>query len=221
MRYGQLAALAAIVLLGAVGMARALATSNPFIPSVPAASAIHFPGRIGNYVLVRTWDEGPPTSQLVYVWAEYAPPGGGTPIGIGISPVPDWHDPVLCHSIRGEDPVWHGQLEITTGGSVVIGFSSALYNSGVTQYLEASTLCRDGNCGEFTTQRDHFGFIYTHPEPRALLGEDGQQAIRVLLRVESLNTAMPAEAARLQLTDDLRTFLVATKLGDLTRPYSH
>ena len=148
-KHGQLAAMGAVVLLGCVGVARAFAVSNPFAPPVVDVSALHFPDRLGDYALVHTWEEGPPVAPVVYVWAEYTPSGGGTPIAIGVSPAPDWHDPVLCHSVRGENPAWHGQLEVATAGVVPISFTSALYNNGVTQYIEASTLCRDGSCGEY------------------------------------------------------------------------
>jgi hypothetical protein len=44
--------------------------------------------------------------------------------------------------------------------------------------------------------------------------------IPVLLRIETLDESMPAEAARQQLTNDLRAFLASVRLDDLTRPYS-
>jgi hypothetical protein len=42
----------------------------------------------------------------------------------------------------------------------------------------------------------------------------------VLVRVETMDGAMPAEAARQMLTRDLRAFLASVKLDELTRPYS-
>src|ERR1035438_9500887 len=101
-----------------------------------------------------------PAGPVVYVWAQYAPADGGTPVAIGVSPVPDWHDPVLCHSVRGENSLWQGQLTILTANDP-ISFSSAFYNNSVIQYLEASTMCRGGACGESATERNHFGFVYS------------------------------------------------------------
>jgi exosortase J len=219
--YARLAAMGAITLLGCTGVARAIALNNPFAVRAADAPEVQFPAHFGKYALVRTWNEGPPAEAVVYVWAQYAPADGGTPIAIGVSPVPDWHDPALCHFVRGQDPLWHGQLAIATAGGVPVSFSSAIYNDGVTQWLEASTLCRGESCGEFTTQRDHFGFVYTHPEAGALLSASGRTGTRVLLRVENIDSAAPADRAREQLTADLRDFLVAVKLDDLTRPYSH
>jgi hypothetical protein len=42
----------------------------------------------------------------------------------------------------------------------------------------------------------------------------------VLLRAEIVDATMPADAARRQLTADLRGFLASVDLNDLTRPYN-
>jgi hypothetical protein len=44
--------------------------------------------------------------------------------------------------------------------------------------------------------------------------------VPVIIRAETLDESMPAEAARQQLTNDLRAFLASVRLDDLTRPYS-
>ena len=219
-RYAQLAAMGAIVLLGCVGLERANASIHPSSMAAAGVAAEQFPQHLGNYTLVRSWNESPFAGSVVYVWAQYVPVDGGTPIAIGVSPVPDWHDPVLCHSVRGEDPLWQGQLAVATAGAVPVNFSSAFYTDGVTQYIEASTICSGAACGEFTTERTHFGFIYTRPNPKSLVSQDGHRAIRVLLRVETVDMSVSTDIARQQLIDDLRAFLAAVKLDDLTRPYS-
>jgi exosortase J len=217
MRYARLAAMGAIVLLGIVGMARAIAVSSPISTMVVDAPTEQFPLRFGNYSLVRSWNETQLGGTVVYFWAQYVPADGGTPMAIGISPLPNWHDPILCHALRGEIPLWQGQLTVATAGVVPISFSSASYNDGVTQWLEASTLCRGETCGEFAT---HFRFLYTWRDPTSLFSDDPRRPIRVMLRAGTIDTAMPADAARQQLTKDLRTFLVSVRLDDLTRPYS-
>jgi len=216
----RLAALGVIVLLGCYGLERGNAA---FLPTAGRATdgAVRFPSHVGNYTLQRTWNETLTTGPIIYYWAQYGLPGGGTPIAIGVSPVPDWHDPVLCHSVRGENPVWQGELKAATAGVVSINFSSAFYRDGVTQYVEASTMCRSGSCGEFATERSHFGFVYSHPDPRSLLFDRPSRPIRVLLRVETLDVAISADAARKQLTGDLLVFLASSNFDDLTRLYSH
>lgn len=216
----RLAAMGAVVLLGWAGLAQVHAAIHPSTVALADAAAERFPPRLGNYTRVRTWNETLPVGTVAYFWAEYAPVDGGTPISIGVSPVLGWHDPLLCHLVRAEKPLWHGQLTVATAGAIPINFNSNFYNDGVTQYIEASTICSGAACGEFATERTHLGFVYTRPDPKSLLGEDPKRPVPVLLRVETLDEAMPAEAARQQLTNDLRAFLASVRLDDLTRPYS-
>jgi exosortase J len=217
----RLAAMGAIALVGCTGLVRARAA---FLPSstgtVAEAAAERFPLRLGNYTLVRTWKESLSTGSVVYVWAQYAPVSGGTPIAIGVSPMQGWHNPLICHFIRGDNPVWQGPLTVSTAGTVPVSFSSGFYDDGVTQYVEATTMCSVGGCGEFATERTHFGFVYSRITPRSLFSQSSLPTTRILLRAETLDTATPNDAARQQLTQDLRAFLASVRLDDLTRPYS-
>jgi exosortase J len=219
MQYARLAAMAALALVSGAGLARAIAEVRP-TASAADAPAPRFPQRFGNYTLVRTWNETEITGEIVYTWGQYAPAGGGTPIAIGVSPVPAWHDPSLCHSVRGEIPLWQGQLTVATAGVVPVSFSSSFFNDGVTQSLEASTLCSAGSCGEFSSERTHFGFLYSRPSPSTLFSDDPRRPIRVLIHAETIDTALSADAARQQLTGDMRTFLASVGLVDLTQPYN-
>jgi exosortase J len=218
-RYAQLAAMGAILLLGCVWLSRARAAIT--MSTVPAASvaADRFPQHLGRYTLVRTWKENLVTGPIAYVWAEYVPAGGGTPISIGVSPALGWHDPLVCHVTRGEQPLWQGPLTIPTAGAESVNFDSAFYNDGATQYIEASTLCSDGKCDESATDRTHLGFIYTHPDPKSLLDYEPTRPIPVVVRAETSDMSLTADTAREQLTQDLRAFLVSASLGDLTKPF--
>jgi exosortase J len=109
---------------------------------------------------------------------------------------------------------------VATAGGRPVNFSSALYADGVTQHIEASTICSGETCGEFTTERKHFGFIYSHPDPKSLVNQVREKPIRVLLRVETTDMSVPVDVARQQLTNGLRSFLASVRLDDLTRPYS-
>jgi exosortase J len=216
--YAQLAAMGAIALVGCAGVARAGVATRPSAIKADAATG-RFPARIGSYTLVRSWNETLLSGAVIYIWGEYAPAGGGTPIAVGVSPVL-LHDPLLCHTVRGDSPLWQGPLTFADAGAVPTNFNSALYSDGVTEYLEASTQCSGTSCGEFATERTHFGFIYSQPDPETLLSGDPKPPIPVLVRAETTDVALPADAARQQLTGDLRAFLGSVRLEDLTRPYS-
>ena len=102
------------------------------------------PARLGTYRLVRTWQDTLTTGAVVYTWGEYAPGEGmgGVPVAVGVSPELDMHDAEVCHMARGEEPVWHGELRTASPGGPVT-LVGAVYNDGLGQTLEASTVCAD------------------------------------------------------------------------------
>jgi hypothetical protein len=61
--------------------------------------------------------------------------------------------------------------------------------------------------------------VYTRPDAKALGTDNPRQPIRILLRAETMDMAVPADAARQELVKDLRTFLASARLDDLTRSY--
>ena len=219
MSYARLAAMGAITIFGWVGLAEAIVATRPSSVAIADATARPFPQHLGNYTLVRSWNETQLAGPVIYVWAEYEPADGGTPVAIGLSPVLGWHDPLICHAIRGEHPLWEGPLTIATADAAPITFSSAFYSDGATQHIEASTQCNGTSCGEFATERTHFGFIFSRLDPKSLLARNPQRPIPVLLRIETIDMAMPTDAARQQLTQSLRLFLASVRLGELTQLY--
>jgi exosortase J len=217
LRWARLAAMGVLGTIGWIELPRTVAAYSTTGPQASAAID-PFPPELGQYVREREWNEATKDGPIIYRWAEYAPEGGGTPIAIGVSPVPDWHNPLICHSVRGEDPVWQGQMTAATASDEV-EFSSALYNDGVSQQLEASTLCAGGSCGEYATRRTHFGFVFSFPNLKSIAGAGGQQSARVLLKAEKPDATAPGDATRNELTDDMRRFLAAVSLEEVSRPF--
>ena len=209
-----LAAVTVAALLGCFWIPQAIAIVHPRAMLVEAQP---FPEHLGSYTRQRVWNESiTETGTVIYVWAEYARAGGGDPIEIGVSPVADWHNPLVCHSVRGETPVWQGQIAATTGGAEV-EFISGFYNDGVTQFVEASTMCSRGGCGEHMSGASHLGLVYSLPRFHLLRGAIDSGSTRVLLRTETTNMTLTADAAREELMDTLRGFLQNVKLDELTQ----
>ena len=186
------------------------------------ASTAGFPSAVGPYHLDRTWAERMTGGPVLFDWAQYAPPAAAapaandfadppSPIAIGLSPTLGSHDASICHSARGEDPLWHGELTTPTAAGPQT-FSSSFFNNGATQYLELSTVCTASGCGEYTAGNTHFGLIYTHALPADALTPGDSRPIPVMLRIETLNTSMPADVARAELTDRMRSFLAHADL---------
>jgi exosortase J len=215
----------AIVIFGVYGAARAVAytTSSAYTAQARADEEAlgQFPAQLGSYTLARSWNEHMFAGPLIFHWAEYAPLNGGPRVSIGVSPVLGSHDTIICHSARGEDPLWHSQLTFPTAGSVLINFSASFFNGGASQYLEATTICNGDRCGEYSSDRRHFGFVYSKPTPQSIFSQDPQRPIPVLLRAETVDTTLPAEVARQQMSAALGSFLASVDLNSLTKPYRH
>ncbi len=208
-------------------------------PETIEATAI-FPERIGSYARSQTWPEQVTDGPVIYEWADYMPvkavgasgqaagastttpasasDDDGLHVAVGISPVLGSHDTSICHSARGEDPVWHGELRTATATGEE-SFSSSFFNNGASQYLEVTTVCNAGGCGEYTAGDEHFGLIYSRPAPTEAFSRDPRRPIPVMLKVETTDTAMPAELARKELTTAMQEFLSGVDLSAMTRRY--
>jgi exosortase J len=221
----RFAAMLVLVLFGCYGVARAyvLTHSGSYAAQIKVDQNApgQFPARIGGYGLSRTWNENLITGPLLFHWAEYVPADGGAHISLAISPLLGSHDTLICHSARGEDPLWRDQITLPTAGDIPVSFSGSFFNDGATQYLEATTICNGGSCGEYSSDRTHFGFVYSKPTPHALFSQDPQRPIPILIRAETIDTTLPPEVARQQMTAAVRSFLAAVDLGGLTQPYRH
>jgi exosortase J len=230
------AGFALVALLGSVSYARALVEAREHPQAAVDPNELgRFPQRVGEFKLQRAWNEylsagGP----LIFYWADYVYDGPGASgvtaasgdgqadgpavVSVGVSPVLGAHDTLLCHAARGEDWLWHGPLQMATGSGAT-DFSGSFFNSGAVQYLEATTLCNGDSCGQVSSARTNFGFVYSRPDTKTLLTASPTRSIPVLLRTETPNTSLAPDAARAELTGNLRSFLSGADLAVFTRPY--
>jgi exosortase J len=221
----RFAAMLVLVLFSCYGVARAYVYthSGSYAARMKADENApgQFPARVGGYTLARSWNENIFSGPLVFHWAQYVPPNGGTPISLGVSPVLGSHDTLICHSAKGEDPLWRDQITLPTAGNVSVNFSGSFFNDGATQYLEATTICNGGSCGEYSSDRTHFGLVYSKPTVNALFSQDPQRPIPILIKAETIDTTLPPEVARQQMIAAVRSFVASVDLDGLTQPYRH
>jgi exosortase J len=232
----RFAGFALLIAVGSANYVHALAEAreHPAVATDPHALG-RFPQRVGQFKLQREWNEymvagGP----LIFYWADYVYDGPGESgvtaasgdgrqsgpavVSVGISPVLGAHDTLLCHAARGEDWLWHGPLELPTSAGMT-DFSGSFFNDGATQYMEATTLCNGDVCGQVSSTRTHFGFVYSRPDLKTVLSPNPARTIPVLLRSETLNTSMAPDAARVELIANLKSFLSGADLSVFTQPY--
>ncbi len=220
-RSGSLAvhcvAFALLIALGSVSYARAMMRA-PSAGPLPNQAAGVFPARVGEYRLEREWNESLVTGAVIFHWAEYAHAGGGPAVSIGVSPTLGAHDTLICHAARGEDWIWHGPLTLPTAAGDT-SLSASLFNNGAAQYLEAASVCTGSTCNQSSTERTHFGLIYSHPSTHDLLTQDPARPIPILLRAETADAALSPTQARTELTQSLTNFLSGADLAEFTQPY--
>lgn len=181
------------------------------------------PAQIGEYRLVRTWNDTLLDGIVVYTWGEYAGPAttgnGVLHVNLGISPRMGIHDAEICHISRGEDPTWHGQIEAASlGGGLEL--TAAMYNNGIRQRLEASTVCDGGACRQYSETGQHVTLIYARPHRELPLAPDTMRPVPVLLSVDSPDVLAPTAQAEAQMAGALTSFLSKIDLVSLTKPYS-
>jgi exosortase J len=193
------------------GRADALTTAANY-PSLPAS--------IGQYRLVGTALDETSENVIVYLWGEYAVPGAaGDPVWMGISPRMSVHDAEVCHIARGEDPIWHGQIEAASPAGV-LDLTSVMYNNGATQKLEASTVCDGGVCRQYSETGQHITLVYAHPHKELPMQGNSTRPTPVLLKIEDPDTTTPVAEMEPRLAAELAAFLKQANLVNLTAPYS-
>jgi len=184
-------------------------------PLPPSAVAV-FPQQIGSYTLSRRWQERYLTGQIIYEWAQYD--SAASHIQLGISPILGAHDTLLCHIARGEDPIWQGPVSMQQVGNLADSFNASLYNDGVSQFIELTTQCTAGHCGEYSHLNGHFGFIYSVPTSTNLLSTS-DRPIPILLHIETPDPTLAPEVARRLLLAEMQTFLAHADLPSLSKQF--
>jgi exosortase J len=210
-------ALAVLITLGSVSYARAMMRTGSGISAENRPTGV-FPVRVGEYRLQREWNETVATGAVVFHWAEYTRVGEGPVVSIGVSPTMGAHDTLICHAARGEDWMWHGPLTLPTATGET-SLSASLFNNGAAQYLEAASICTGSTCSQSSTERTHFGLIYSRPSTHNLLTQDPERPIPILLRAEIPDAALGQAQARTELTQSLTNFLSGADLAEFTKPY--
>lgn len=209
-------AFAFLIVVGSVSYARAMIL-KPKSVSASAKLAL-FPTHVGNFTLQRSWDESLETGVVIFHWAQYTRAGGGPAVSIGVSPNLGAHDTLICHVARGDEWIWHGPLTLPTAVGQT-DLSASLFNTGATQFLEAASVCTGATCNQTTTERTHFGLIYSRPSTHDLLTQDPARPIPILLRAETPDVLLNPEHARAALTQSLKDFLSGADLAEFTKPY--
>ena len=144
------------------------------------------------------------TGPLVFHWAEYVPDDGGTRTSrSAVSPVLGSHDTLVCHSrTRRRSPLARPDHVCRLRAMSPVNFSGSLLQrwrdpvSGGDHHLQRRILRR-------VLERSHpLRFVYSKPTTQALLSQDPQRPIPILIRAETIDTTLPPDSC--PPTDDRR-----------------
>jgi len=94
-----------------------------------------------------------------------------------------------------------------------------MYNDGATQVLEASTVCDNGTCRQYSQTSQHVTVIYARPHRGVPLQSNETRPIPLMLKVESLDVLASPSVMEPQLQSTLIAFLKDADLLTLTAPY--
>ena len=184
-------------------------------PEMAKAKSAAFPEAVGQYRLQRTWLEKLETGQTIFEWAAYRRPGAESEVQIGVSPTLGAHDTLLCHAARGDDWLWQGTMRLSTQAGPV-SFAGAVFSDGSTEALEATTVCSGGACGQWASERRHFGLVYSKPQAQTWTGAVSSRPIPVLLRVEVAKGTLSPDLTRARLIVEMQDYLQGATLGGFT-----
>jgi exosortase J len=213
---------AAVLVLAALFGADYVHTSH--LKAAQSTAIPPMPATIGDYKLVRTWLDQNYEGAVAYSWGEYAAPdvAPGVPgdhVSLGLSPMQSIHDAEVCHIARGEDPIWHGQMDAASPiGNVAL--TAVMYNNGVVQKLEASTVCDAGVCQQFSQTSKHVTLVYAKPHKELPMQSEAARAVPLMVKVSSTDVNVPVSVAEPQMEAELTAFLKTADLLKLTAVYS-
>jgi hypothetical protein len=87
-------------------------------------------------------------------------------------------------------------IDLPTPNNVPVSFSPSLFNKCIRQFVEINK-----------------------PAAQSLFSMDQRPPIPILLRAETIDTTLPVDVAREQMSAVLRNFLTSVDLNILTQPY--
>jgi exosortase J len=106
-----------------------------------------FPAQLGEWKLLKTWQERDAAQELLYSWGSYSSDSQAGQVEVGVWSPTGVHHPIGCHLSRGEKPVWNAikTLPIADGDGT---FQITAYQDGDANLVEASTICTTSGCYE-------------------------------------------------------------------------
>lgn len=157
---------------------------------------------VGDYRLVRTWQEqiaGTPSLEA----AAFAATRPGE-IEIGIWLPPDDHSIQYSLMTQGESPKIKAIREFTTAGGKSVSFNTALYDDGVTDTLTGDTYCSPSACEASIVNEEGIHLAFANVMDH---NTRGKRIVPIFFKLQVPRTGASDEAAYSQLASECQDFL--------------
>jgi exosortase J len=172
------------------------------------------PEQVGQYRLLRTWQEHDVLNHVLYRWGAYATGTTASEIDIGFWFGPGVHYPIGCHLARGDRPAWQQTQTLPTANGGTATFELDFYDEEKTRILEAATVCDQGGCNQSVVLPQRVGLVFAGMDLKDLVLRPTSSPMPIVIRSQSNDLALYPPAARIEMLQQLRDFVASANSND-------
>lgn len=172
------------------------------------------PAQLGNYQLIRAWQEQVDGVSVLEAAAFAGDPSGEVEIGIWLPP--SSHSIERSLMTQGESPIANAVTSFTTGDGRVVPFNTALYDDGITDTFIGDTYCTPLSCQASSTREE--GLHLTLDE---VIGHNapGKRVVPVFFKIQVPRTGASTDAVYKDLSSRSQLFLAHLNLAQLSQDF--
>jgi exosortase J len=219
--YWKVAAFAILALIAAVPGARAIKNHTESLVGslrsgdiTPKELDDRLPKQLGDYALVRAWQEQLDGDTVLENAAYAAGASRGMTVGIWLPP--SEHNVRLSRMVHGELPEMRAERSFVTARGRPVTFDTAYYSDGITDSLEGNAHCNPSFC-RLSQERQggvHLGFKNVID-----FNTRGERFVSIFFRVEKPHTDAPKADIYQALSTESQNFLSNVDLNEFSRRF--
>jgi exosortase J len=172
------------------------------------------PAQVGNYRLIRAWQEQVDGVSVLEAAAFAGDPSGEVEIGIWLPP--SSHSIERSLMTQGESPIASAVTSFTAGDGRAVPFNTALYDDGISDTFIGDTYCTPLSCQASSTREE--GLHLTLDE---VLGHNapGKRVVPVFFKIQVPRSGATTDAVYKDLSSRSQDFLAHLNLAQLSQDF--
>ena len=172
------------------------------------------PKQIGNYVLVRAWQEGSSSVTLLESGAYKGPASDEITIGVWLPP--SRHSVHYSWMTHGESPQLRANISYATLQRNMVSFDTGLYRDGVSDRLAGSVDCTPSRCQPPQEEGKEFSLVYSQT---ADYSTRGTRAVSMFFAIERPSNQVSNQFAYQELSAEAQSFLAGVSFTELSHRF--